>query len=165
GTIFTGISAYQALKHNTMCKAQWRERGQVRADTRQATKGRTQKGGIGFGRMESNAVVSHGAAFFLQERTCLVSDAHQVVICLNCGVFPSFNPSVNNYECGKCRSKAKFGSATVPYIIKVIFQAMAAANMFMTFNASTEEDYAKMVQQRKGRGGGTRSTTTSDRKS
>ena len=63
-----------------------RLRGQVVALTRQPTHGRARGGGLRFGEMERDCVLTHGITSLLQERMLKVSDSYKVYCCATCGL-------------------------------------------------------------------------------
>jgi DNA-directed RNA polymerase beta subunit len=62
-----------------------RQRGGRAALTRQPLDGRANKGGQRLGEMEKDALLSHGAAFVLDDRSRIASDAHSALVCKTCG--------------------------------------------------------------------------------
>merc|ERR1719430_560629 len=87
--IFFGIIHYQRLRHMVSDKFQVRSTGPIDCVTRQPVKGRKKGGGVRFGEMERDSLLSHGATFLLQDRLFHGSDKSKCSICKDCGCFIS----------------------------------------------------------------------------
>ena len=83
--LYIGLVYYQRLRHMVSDKYQVRATGTVNPLTRQPVKGRKKGGGIRLGEMERDSLLSHGAAFLLQDRLLNCSDKHVAYVCSRCG--------------------------------------------------------------------------------
>lgn len=103
--IFIGPIFYQRLRHLVDDKMYARARGTVVALTRQPTHGRSRGGGLRFGEMERDCILSHGISKFLQERLFKVSDLFRIHVCSRCGLMADVNLELNSLICRYCISK------------------------------------------------------------
>lgn len=103
--LFIGPIFYQRLRHLVDDKMYARARGTVVALTRQPTHGRSRGGGLRFGEMERDCILSHGISKFLQERLFKVSDLFRIHVCSRCGLMAEVNLELNSVMCRYCVTK------------------------------------------------------------
>ena len=134
--IFIGPTYYQRLKHMVDDKIHSRGRGPVQILTRQPMEGRSRDGGLRFGEMERDCIMSHGAASFLKERLMDQSDAYRIHVCQKCGLIAVANLKNQTFECCKNPSeRTSVAQVMVPYACKLLFQelmSMAIAPRLIT---------------------------------
>lgn len=118
--IFIGPTYYQRLKHLVSDKMHARATGHYTTLTRQPLEGRSRDGGLRFGEMERDCMISHGAAAFLRDRLFQCSDPYQVVICDKCG-----NIATTQTECKACNSD-EVTQVNLPYSSKLLTQLLNA---------------------------------------
>lgn len=128
--VFLGPTYYQRLRHMVDDKIHARARGPLQILTRQPVEGRARDGGLRFGEMERDCMISHGASAFLKERLLDVSDAFRVHICEICGLMtPIAKLEEKQIECRPCKNKTKIAQVVIPYAAKLLFQELAAMNV------------------------------------
>jgi len=88
--VFLGSVYYQRLRHMALDKFQARSLGPVSILTRQPVRGRRCGGGVRFGVMERDVLLSHGAAILLSDRLSLSSDLDSFCCCYLCGSILGF---------------------------------------------------------------------------
>jgi len=133
-SVFVGPCYYQALRHHVLDKIQMRGRGAIDPLSHQPVRGRAHEGGLRFGEMERDSVISHAASAILVERLCGVSDAYKTVLCENCGSICIANHiDARKYTCRQCGTDAKFGSIEIPYVLKVLYHLLTGVGMDLRF--------------------------------
>jgi len=141
--IFFGVIHYQRLRHMVSDKFQVRSQGAVDMVTRQPIKGRRRGGGVRFGEMERDCLLSHGSVFLLQDRLLHGSDKTRVKICTKCGSLLSprviipitkTGAQTNRFRehratCVMCDSFDTVKDVQVPYIFLHLVSQLAAVNI------------------------------------
>ena len=105
-------------------KAHSRSIGPMVSMTRQPAEGRSRNGGLRFGEMERDCMISHGAARFTQDRLYYCSDKFQVTICNNCGIIIPFNDATKISICNSCSNRVDFSHVHIPYACKLLIQEL-----------------------------------------
>ena len=128
-SIFMGPCFYQRLKHMVVDKAHSRSIGPMVNMTRQPAEGRSRDGGLRFGEMERDCMVSHGAATFTKTRLYDSSDKYEVPICNNCGLIAIYNDKQHIHLCKNCENRTSFSRVKIPYSAKLLFQELISMNV------------------------------------
>lgn len=128
-SVFIGPCFYQRLKHMVADKQHSRSIGPMVNLTRQPAEGRSRDGGLRFGEMERDCMISHGASRFTKERVYDVSDSFEVHVCKDCGSFAAFNKKHNIYNCNMCENTTNFAKVHIPYACKLLFQELMTMNI------------------------------------
>ena len=128
-SIFIGPCFYQRLKHMVADKQHSRSIGPMVNLTRQPAEGRSRDGGLRFGEMERDCMISHGASRFTKERVYDVSDSFEAHVCKECGSFAAFNKKHNIYNCNMCENTTNFAKVHIPYACKLLFQELMTMNI------------------------------------
>jgi len=115
-SIFIAPTYYQRLKLLVSDKIQSRSTGPKDYFTRQAASGRANKGGLRIGEMERDAILSHGAAGFLQETTMKRSDDYQTFFNNRNG----YIINKNLYE----SDTSNINTVALPYSMKLFLQEL-----------------------------------------
>ena len=128
-SIFMGPAFYQRLKHMVNDKQHSRSIGPMVVLTRQPAEGRSRDGGLRFGEMERDCMVSHGASAFTKGRIYDASDKFQVHTCNKCGMIVSYNDSLEIHHCKNCNNRTDFSFVKIPYACKLLFQELITMNV------------------------------------
>ena len=87
------------------------------------------------GEMERDAIVAHGMALYLKEKTMDTADAYSTFVCDECGLFAErmkrkgSKPQASNrdiYFCPGCKNKTRISKIMIPYAFKLLIQEMMA---------------------------------------
>ena len=121
-TIFIGPTYYQRLKHMVRDKIHSRATGPLVSLTRQPAEGRARDGGLRFGEMERDCILSHGSSSFLKEQLMEKSDKYTVHVCKECGLISPVNEEKSIYICQSCNNTTDFSKIEIPYACKLMLQ-------------------------------------------
>ena len=127
--IFMGPVFYQRLKHMVNDKSHSRSIGPMVNLTRQPAEGRSRDGGLRFGEMERDCMVSHGAARFTKGRIYDASDKYSVFTCKKCGLIAAYNNEIHIHHCKTCDNRVDFAYVEIPYSCKLLFQELNTMNI------------------------------------
>ena len=128
-SIFIGPCFYQRLKHMVNDKQHSRSIGPMVNLTRQPAEGRSRDGGLRFGEMERDCMISHGASRFTKERIYDASDKFSVYVCKKCGMIASHNNKTHIHKCNTCGNRVDFAYVEIPYSCKLLFQELTTMNI------------------------------------
>ena len=126
--IFVGPTYYQRLKHMVDDKIHSRNRGPVQILTRQPVEGRSRDGGLRTGEMERDAIISHGASAFMQDRLFYQSDAYRVHVCSQCGVLANADFKHQKLFCVACK-QSKVKQVAIPYATKLLWNELMSVGV------------------------------------
>ena len=128
-SMFVGPAFYQRLKHMVNDKQHSRSIGPMVILTRQPAEGRSRDGGLRFGEMERDCMISHGASAFTKGRMYDASDKFQVHTCNKCGLIASYNDAMEIHHCKNCDNRSDFSFVKIPYACKLLFQELITMNV------------------------------------
>jgi DNA-directed RNA polymerase II subunit RPB2 len=128
-SVFMGPAFYQRLKHMVSDKQHSRATGPNTALTRQPAEGRARDGGLRFGEMERDCMISHGASRFTKGRLYDASDRFQVHVCNKCGMIAAHNNDMHIHVCKTCDNRTDFSYVEIPYACKLLFQELGTMNV------------------------------------
>ncbi|KRY09410.1 DNA-directed RNA polymerase I subunit RPA2 [Trichinella patagoniensis] len=143
--IFFGVVYYQRLRHMVSDKFQVRATGTVDLLTKQPVQGRKRGGGIRFGEMERDSLISHGTAFLLHDRLFDNSDKDYACLCTGCGrlISTNFKNFWNNGThqapnavvsvtsrmiCVICKTSDNIEFVQFPYVLKYLIAELSSTS-------------------------------------
>lgn len=125
--IFVGAVYYQILRHLVKYKIQARGTGTIQYLTRQPVSGVRREGGLRFGEMERDVVISSGSSELLRERFMLSSDVFRPVACQRCGLLASNDAYRGEFRCQICRGSTQPIRLELPYPYRLLTAYLSAA--------------------------------------
>lgn len=136
--IFIGPTYYQRLKHMVSDKIHSRATGPRTVLTHQPPEGRSRDGGLRFGEMERDCIISHGLARFLKERLVETADVYVCYTCAECGLFAQrmlrrdnkeYSTANDTYWCPACKNKTNINKIKIPYAFKLLLQELMSMSI------------------------------------
>lgn len=139
--IFMGVVHYQRLRHMVSDKYQVRATGPIDILTRQPLKGRKRGGGVRFGEMERDSLISHGAPFLLQDRLLHCTDKSTTQLCRKCctliGVLKVVTSKAEKPNQSEVKDKCQFcggegdtiAEMQIAYIYKFLANQLGSSNI------------------------------------
>jgi len=104
--------------------------------TWQPPEGRARDGGLRFGEMERDAMISHGCSLFLKERLVDTSDIYTCYVCNKCGLIASKQMNKDIYVCHSCNKLPEnqgeivyANKIQIPYAFKLLVNELMAINI------------------------------------
>ena len=124
--IFIGPTFYQRLKHMVNDKCHSRSIGPMVC---QPAEGRSRDGGLRFGEMERDCMISHGTSMFTKTRMLNESDMYETHVCKKCGMLACFNDEAHKHRCYTCGNMTDFACVQIPYSYKLLTHELMTMNI------------------------------------
>lgn len=121
--IFIGPVYYHKLKHMVQDKEHARSTGMFQLMTKQPLAGRARDGGLRFGSMECDTILSYGASGLLNERIFVSSDKYEISVCDSCK-----NINTTSKLCFSCGNN-NIKMVNMPYACKLLMHELQAMGM------------------------------------
>lgn len=138
--IFIGPCYYQLLRHLVKNKMQIRSTNLYHGVSRQPVGGRQRGGAIRIGKMEANALLSHGASSTLQESFMDRSDAYETLVCLKCGSIAISSPQFDKPLCNSCEKGTNdFGRVRIPFASVWLSHLLSGAGINVRYKFAKKE--------------------------
>ena len=152
GRVFIGPTFYQRLKHMVIDKQHSRARGPIQILTRQPVEGRSRDGGLRFGEMERDCIISHGAGNVLLERLFEQSDPFETHVCSQCGLLchsEAVNMQVRGAKawCNNCKSHEHAKVIRIPYAFKLLMHELYTMNIIPRIRVRDDKKVPVLQQQ------------------
>lgn len=159
--LFIGPCPYMRLKHMVVDKIHGRRTGPRQFLTHQPLEGRAREGGLRWGEMERDMLISHSAAEVVQDRLLNNSDYYETVVCTKCKMLAQMAPlKRSQYEkllgkeampyCPRCESSDHIETVAMPCAFKVLMQNLEACHIRMRMELTDDESMDVVHQAKNG---------------
>ena len=116
-----------------------RARGPVALLTRQPMEGRARDGGLRFGEMERDSLISYGVAEFLRDRLLDNSDPSTLTLCGACGLLAQPEAEGTHVRgrqalCKNCGHGLQVRDMSSPFAFRLLLQELQAMNIAVRFD-------------------------------
>jgi DNA-directed RNA polymerase II subunit RPB2 len=137
--VFLGPTYYQRLRHMAADKDHARSRGPVLMLSRQPTEGRARDGGLRFGEMERDSLISYGVAEFLRDRLLDNSDPSMLTLCGACGLLAQPEAEGTHVRgrralCKNCGHGLQVRDMRSPFAFRLLLQELQAMGLAVRFD-------------------------------
>jgi len=102
---------------------------------------RARDGGLRFGEMERDAMISHGCSVFLKERLVDTSDIYSTYVCNKCGLIASKKINKNVWTCLQCEADSEVSKISIPYAFKLLTQELMAINILPRIKVKQNNEF------------------------
>ncbi len=127
--LFMGVVYYQRLHHIVSNKMHMRSRGPIQLLTHQPTEGKAREGGLRFGEMERDCLISYGASMLIKERLLDESDKTIQIVCTECGALANHDFVKNKDICAVCGNEV-VEPIEISYAFKLLLDEIKSLYIF-----------------------------------
>jgi len=139
-TLFIGPTYYQRLKHMVQDKVHARSTGRVNNLTKQSVEGRGVGGGLRFGEMERDCLISHGTSQFQKERFMDSADKFRIYVGKKNHSIVVGNPDIDLYKFdNEDLNPEEVSEVQLPHAMKLLIHELMS--MGTDIQMITDEDY------------------------
>lgn len=137
--ILIGPTVYQRLLKFVLDERYAMRSGPTDVLTRQPVGGKSNEGGLKFGEMEKDVVISHGTMRAFHEKFHEDSDGVKIYVCRNCAHRAYINESKNKYVCRICTDTSDIAEVDSSWVANLFFDYLAGMNVDLKFNLEKHE--------------------------
>lgn len=132
--IFVGITTYQRLLKFVIDEAYAMNSGPTDAMTRQTVEGKSKGGGLKFGEMEKDVLLTSGSMLSMYEIFYKNSDGIDIFICKTCGNRAIVNQRANLYKCLECTGEEDIYRVPSSFSANLTMNEIESMNVKIKYN-------------------------------